>query len=114
MSITITLPDDVQAQLQRAAESQRRSLEEVALDILANAAGAGPAVSTPEEVVARIRATSPNPKSIPAATGSLASALRNAPHVPDFDLGVWEHEWAVVESQIRATTRANDIAEGRA
>ena len=34
MSITITLPDDVQAQLQRTAESQRRSLEEVALDIL--------------------------------------------------------------------------------
>ena len=108
VSITVTLPDGVQAQLQRAAESQRRSLEEVALDILANAAGAASAVSTPEEIVARIRATSPNPKSIPAATGSLATALRNAPHVPDFDLGVWEHEWEVVESQIRATTRAND------
>jgi hypothetical protein len=114
MSITITLPDDVEAQLQRAAESQNRSLEEVALDILANAAGAGPAASTPEEVVARIRATPPNPKGIVAATGSLAAILRNAPHVPDFDLGVWEHEWAAVESQIRATTRANDIAEGRA
>ncbi len=114
MSITITLPDDVQAQLQRAAESQRRSVEEVALDILADAAGAGPAGSTPEEVVARIRATSPNPQSILAATASLAAALRNAPHVPDFNLGVWEHEWAVVVSQIRATTRANDIAEGRA
>ncbi len=114
MSITITLPDDVQAQLQRAAESQRRSLEELALDILASAAGAGPAEPTPEEVVARIRATSPNPKSVRAATGSLAAALRDAPHIPDFNLGLWEHEWAVVESQIRATTRANDIAEGRA
>jgi len=114
MSITITLPDDVQAQLQRSAESQRRSLEEVALDILTNAAGAGPAEPTPEEVVARIRATPPNPKSVRAATASLAAALRNAPHVPDFDLGVWEQEWAVVESEIRATTHANDIAEGRA
>lgn len=114
MSITITLPDDVQAQLQRAAESQHRSLEEVALDILANAAVADPAVPTPEEVVARIRATSPNPKSILAATASLAAALRNAPHVSDFDLGVWEHEWAAVESEIRARTRANDVAEGRA
>ena len=36
-----------------------------------------------------------------------------ARHIPEFDLGVWEQEWAVVESQIRATTRANDIAEGR-
>lgn len=50
MSTTITLPDDVQAQLQRAAESQRRSLEEVALDILANAAGAEPAGFAPEDV----------------------------------------------------------------
>jgi hypothetical protein len=114
MSITITLPDDVQAQLQRAAELQRRSLEEVALDVLAGAAGAGPAGFTPEEVVARIRATSPNPNSILAATASLAAALRSAPRVPDFDLDVWEHEWATVESQIRATTRANDVAEGRA
>ncbi len=113
MSITITLPDDIQAQLQRAAESQRRSLEEVALDILAKAAGTGPALPTPEGVVARIRATSPNPKSVRAATSSLAAALRNAPHAPDFDLGVWEQEWAVVESEIRATTRDNDIAEGR-
>jgi hypothetical protein len=114
MSITITLPDDVEAQLQRAADSQRRSLEEVAADILANAAGAGTAASTPEEVVARIRATPPNPKSIVAATSSLATALRNAPHAPDFNLGVWEREWAAVESQIRGTTRANEIAEGRA
>ena len=114
MSITVTLPDDVQAQLQRAAESQRRSLEEVALDILTNAAEAGPAVPTPEEVVARIRATPPNPKGVRAATGSLATALRDAPHIPDFNLGVWEQEWAVVESEIRATPRANDIAEGRA
>ena len=114
MSITITLPDDVQAQLQRSAELQRRSLEEVALDILASAAGAGPAVSTPEDVVARIRATPRNPTSVVAATGSLATALRNAPLVSDFNLGVWERNWAAVELQIRATTRDNDIAEGRA
>ena len=114
MSITITLPDDVEAQLQREAELQCRSLEEVTLDILANAAGAAPAVSMPEEVVAGIRATAPNPKSILAATGSLATALRNAPLVSDFNLGATERDWAAVELQIRATTRANDIAEGHA
>jgi hypothetical protein len=114
MSITITLPDEIEVQLQRAAESQCRSLEEVALDILANAAGAGSAAATPEDIVAKIRSTAPNPKCVVAATESLAEALRNAPHVADFNLGAWEHEWAAVESEIRATTRVNDIAEGRA
>ncbi len=114
MSITITLPDEVRAQLQRAAESQRRSLEELAQDILANAAEAESAAPTAEEIVARIRATPPNPKSLVPATGSLASALRNAPHDPHFNLAAWEHEWADAESHIKAMTRANDIAEGRA
>jgi hypothetical protein len=110
MSITITLPDEVQAQLQRAAESQRRSLEELAQDILANAAEAESAAPTAEEIVAKIRATPPNPTSFVAATASLAAALRNAPHDPDFNLAAWEHEWASVEFHIKATTRANGAA----
>lgn len=71
-------------------------------------------VPTPEGVVARIQATPPNPRSIRAASGSLAAALRDAPPAPEFDLGAWQNEWAAVEAEIRATTRANDIAEGRA
>jgi hypothetical protein len=114
MTITITLPEALQAQWQLAAEAQRRSLEEVAIDILADVAGVDAVVPTPEEVVARIRATPPNPSGILPVTDSLAAALRNSPSVADFDLGVWKHEWAAVESQIKATTRANDIAEGRA
>jgi hypothetical protein len=93
---------------------QHRSLEEVAMGILANAVAGEPAVRTPEEVVARIRATPPNPRSVLAASASLAAALRNAPPAADFDLGVWQNEWAAVEAEIGATTRANDIAEERA
>jgi hypothetical protein len=46
------------------------------------------------------------------ATGLLAEALKNAPHDPDFDLETWTKEWAAVEAEIKAITRANDIAEG--
>ena len=75
MSITITLPDEVQLQLQRAAEVQQRSVEEVAVDILSGAMEMDAALPTPEEVVARIRAIRPNPQAVRAATGSLAEVL---------------------------------------
>lgn len=114
MSITITLPDEVHSQLQRAAEVQRRSVEEIVADILSSAMHNDSELPTPEEVVARIRAGHPNPDALRAATTSLAEALRSAPQAPDFDLGQWERGWAAVEAEISATTRTNDVAEGRA
>jgi cell pole-organizing protein PopZ len=69
---------------------------------------------TLEEVVAKIKATPPNPACIRPATGSLAEALQNAPHDSDFDLETWTRQWAEIEAEMKAITRANDIAEGRA
>jgi len=113
MAATITLPNEIEIQLQRRAETQRVSVEELALGILGNALETKELFPTPEEVVARIQATPPDPHSIRPAGGSLAEALRNAPDNPDFDLAAWNREWAVVQAEMKAMTRANDMAEGR-
>jgi len=42
----------------------------------------------------------------------LAEALRNAPEDPDFDLAEWTAQWQAVEAEMKAITRANDVAEG--
>jgi cell pole-organizing protein PopZ len=68
---------------------------------------------TLEEVVAQIKATPPNPAAIHPATASLADLLLDAPEDPDFDLERWTQQWAAVEAEMKAITRANDIAEGR-
>lgn len=112
MAVVLTLPRNLEERLQRRAGLQHRSVEEIAIDILSGALEED-TFPTPEEVVARIRATPPNPLSMRRATGSLADALRNAPHDPNFDLERWEKEWATAEAEMKTITRANDIAEGR-
>jgi plasmid stability protein len=94
MAITITLPDEIEIQLQRKAQGQHLSVEELALEILGHALETEEPFPTPEEVVAKIQATPPNPHNIRPAGGSLAGALRNAPDDPDFDLVAWNREWA--------------------
>lgn len=88
-------------------------MEEVTLDILSAALGRASSSPTPEDVVAQIKAKSPNSRSLRSSQGSLVAALRVAPDDPDFDLAQWNREWAVVEGEMKAVTRANDVAEGR-
>ena len=71
------------------------------------------ATPTPETVVAKIKATPPNPQNIRPARGSLADALRDGPDEPHFNLTRWNQKWAGVEAEMKAMTRANDIAEDR-
>jgi hypothetical protein len=113
MSLNITLPDKIEALLRRRAKAKKIPVEQLALGILINALEAEGSFPEPGEVVARIRATPPNPRSVRPATGSLAEALRNAPEDPDFDLAAWNQAWAAVETNMKTVTRANDIAEGR-
>jgi hypothetical protein len=47
------------------------------------------------------------------SSGSLAEALQNASEDPDFELETWRHEWFRVEAEMKALSRANDVAEGR-
>jgi predicted DNA-binding protein len=67
-----------------------------------------------EEVVAKIRATPSDPSNIHPATQSVVEALANAPYEPPIDLEAWNREWAKVEAELKAMTRADDKAEGRA
>ena len=87
MATTITLPENLEAQLQQQAAAQHRSVEAVALDILRETLDAKMPVPTVEDVVAKIKATSPNPHNIRPANGSLATALRRVPGNIAFDLG---------------------------
>lgn len=137
MTLTITLPEKIAEQLQRKAKERHLSAVEVAIDLLENAldeqADFHPALAngktltaaaddeaetvfpTPEEVVAKIKVLGPSdPRNIRPATGSLAQALRSIPSDPDFDFEEWNRQWAEVEAEMKAITRANDIAEGRA
>ena len=111
MTITITLNDELVAGLERKAKEQQKSVEQLALRILAAAADEC-ATLTPEEVVARIQTTPPNPSQIRPALGNLADVLRAAPSDPSFDLASWQRQWAIVENQMKALTQANDAAEG--
>jgi hypothetical protein len=111
MTLTITLPNHLAEQLQRKAEEEKLTAEEVAIDLLEDALEEiwWP---TPEDVVAKIKAMPPEPSAIRPAEGSLAEALRRLPPDPEFDLAEWERQWAEVESEMKMMTRVNEIAEG--
>ncbi len=110
MSVTITLPRNLEAELKSAAQARKSSIEELVLALLGNALKTILA-PLPEDVVAEIRAA--GPATAPLANGSLAEALRSAPEDPDFELETWRREWSAVEAEMTAVSRANDLAEGR-
>ncbi|MDM8518404.1 hypothetical protein QUF64_00040 [Anaerolineales bacterium HSG6] len=65
-----------------------------------------------EQFVTEVQAIPPNPANIRLPHGSLAEALRDSDEDPEFDLARWKQEWAVVETEMKAITRANNAAEG--
>ena len=113
MPITITLDDGLVAQLENKARRQRLSVEEFALGLLAEAVEEELEPVTLQDAVARIQATPPSRSQVRPASGNLADVLKAAPGEPSFDLQTWNRQWSVVEAELKATTRANDIAEGR-
>ncbi len=110
MSVTITLPGNLEAALRSAAKARESSIEDLAAALLGNAIKAALAPS-PEDVVAEIRAA--GSATAHPAKGSLAEALRSAPDDPDFELETWRREWSAVEAEMTALSQANDLAEGR-
>ncbi len=122
MTMTLTLPENLAARLLRTAQTRNRRAEEVAVELLNQALDAEPdqlefVPPTLEEVVARIRATPPNPEMIRPPNGSLgeylaASIAAEDPNEP-FDVEAWNRQWATVEAEMKAVTSANDFAEGR-
>jgi len=98
--------------LRQAAKQQKLLPEAFALRILEEALEPEPEL-TVEEVVARIKALPRRTENIRPATESLLEYLQNAPEDPDFDLEVWQQEWAAVDAEMKSITQANDEAEGR-
>lgn len=130
MTITITLPDFLAARLQSEAQAQNRSAEEVAVELLdqslrstlpvSNQSEADVFCLTPEEVVAKIKALPPNPANqfdmkvlmaglVDYLEKSIASEDPNEP----FDQEEWQRQWDAMEAEMKAVSRANNIAEGR-
>lgn len=69
---------------------------------------------SPEEVVAMIQATPPNPNNIRPAKISLQEFLRDEPDpTDDFDLQRWNEEWSKVELEMKEVTHLNAVAEGQ-
>ena len=111
MMITIELPVFVEENLREAASLQRVSPEKLAAQILEDAFQ--PKVfQTLEQVVEHAKRLPRDPNNIRPATASLKELLENAPVDPDFDLEKWQQEWAKVEEEMKAISRANSIAEG--
>ena len=112
MAISITLDDELVGRLENKAKKLQLSVEQFAISILTEAVKEPESV-TPREAVTRIQVTAPNPAQVRPATANLADVLRAAPGDPCFDLESWNRQWSVVEAELKAITRANDVAEGR-
>lgn len=113
MALLIDLSETLEHKVKAEAKKRQRTPEQVVVDILAQVLQEEDS-PTVAEVVARIKATPPNPTMITPPQGSLAEALRNGPTDPDFDLQSWQQEWATAEAELKRINLLNDIAEGRA
>ncbi len=114
MSTMITLPDDVARKLQTEANRHKMPIEDLISDLLANCPGAGPEDGPSlDQVVANIKAMQPNPALYHPATESLAERLAGAADEPELDVESWNREWARIEAEAKAVSRANDLTEGR-
>jgi hypothetical protein len=114
MATMIPVPDELTRKLRAKANERQIPLNDLVVDILADAVeGDGGESLTLEEVVAQIRATPPNPANFQPATESLADWLARTPADPSFDAEAWNREWAYVESEMKAVDQADDVAEGR-
>lgn len=104
MSLRVNLPDELAGELAQRATQQRRTAQEVVIDLLNRALGIDQVdgFETPEQVVARIQTLPRNPAALHPAQESLADALRRTSTNEDFDLEEWNQEWAKVEAEIRS------------
>ena len=114
MSTQVILPDDVARKLQSRARARQVSLDELTAKLLRDMLDHEDEAPSLSQVIAEIKMSHPNPTAFHPATQSLADKLANSPVDPTFDAQAWNREWARIEAEMKAVTRANDVAEGRA
>ena len=113
MPTTVTLPDDLTEKLRERASTQNQSLDEFVAASLQQFLEDQEDWPSPEEVVARIRATPPDPSAFHPATESLLDYLRATRKSPPENLADWDREWDKIEAEMKSITKANDQTEGR-
>lgn len=131
MTTTITIPEPLAQQLAQRATTHRLSVEALAIAYLTAALHEAIYPKLPEvpptafspldqdlellALIARIKATPPNPVSIIPAKGNLAEVLRDLESVedPDYDLEAEIAALDAAELELRALDRSNDLAEGQ-
>ncbi|MFN7944550.1 MAG: hypothetical protein U0Z53_04310 [Blastocatellia bacterium] len=118
MSVTITLPDPLSERLQNEAQARSQSAEALAVELL-NQALTDSSDQELAALIARIRATPPNPANqfvlepgMQSLTEYLSSSLASEDLNEEFDLEEWQRNWNAVEAGMKGIDRANDIAEG--
>lgn len=123
MPLTITLPNILERKLHAKAAIYQQPIDKLTIDFLSRALDDEPDdyfatggtlatdflvaesndYPTLEEVVAKIKATPPNPAMIEPAKESLLEYLLDSPPLdPSFDLEEWNREWAKVEAELKA------------
>ena len=129
MPLTITFPDELATALRARAEAFDQPVEQFTINFLSHTFNGAthyePIVEeqghkeedkelTLEELVAKIKATPPNPAMIQYPTESLLEYLLESTPEPDpnFDIEEWEHEWAKVEAELEALDPPYDPTEG--
>ena len=131
MPLTITFPDELATTLRTKAETFDQSVDEFTISFLARAFNGTPYYYpiieeqkhedeeedelTLEELVAKIKATPPDPTAIHPPTESLLDILLNSPPEPDpdFDPEEWNQQWAQYEAEMKARSLADEIEERR-
>lgn len=128
MQVTLSLPETLVNHLQQQAEQLDVSLDDLTAKLLSDAlineqteslSAPDDEVDLPtlEELVARIRATPPNPKAVhpPTKTVEEVLAALEASPSPESDITPeeWDRMWAAFEQELKAVDRAKDIEEGR-
>lgn len=109
MTLTISLPAEVQVKLKKRADAFKWSEEQMASHLLDTVLNAS--LPSLDEIIERVRNLPPSLENRSTSSISLAEALRNAPEDPDFDLAEWTAQWQAVEAEMRAIERADAIAD---
>ena len=110
MPVNITLDDRLVADLQPTAQRHDLSVEQLALKIL-TASVEESELPTPEQVIEQIRSLPRGTPLVRPATANLAELLQCAPEAPDFDIAGWNRQWAEIEAEQKAVTKAKASAE---
>jgi hypothetical protein len=115
MALQISLPEELAGELTRRATQQRRTAQEIVIDLLNGLLGIekDDEFETPEQVVARIKALPRDTAITPAPKEMVAAAQARSTTDENFDLAQWTEEWRIAEAEIREMTRQDDIREGR-